>query len=158
MARLSDSIEDFIKSLIAENEKNDIEIKRNELAGQFNCVPSQINYVISTRFSRDKGYLVESRRGGGGCIRITRVEVQHAENEFLKNLMNSIGDTLSQHAATLTLGVVAENALITKREMQIALSSLNDSALSLIAPKDRDRMRAHIMKGILLTIMNNSEF
>ena len=71
--KISDNIENFIRELFGA--ENSIELRRNELASYFNCVPSQINYVIQTRFTTERGYIVESRRGGGGHIRITRVKI-----------------------------------------------------------------------------------
>ena len=88
--KISDSIEHFIREMF--EEKNSIELKRNELAQYFNCVPSQINYVISTRFTTERGYVVESRRGGGGHIRITRINL--GRNEQIMHIINSIGSAL----------------------------------------------------------------
>ena len=73
MRLLSDCIEDFIKTLM-EDETHEIELRRNELAEHFQCAPSQINYVLATRFSVDHGYIIESRRGGGGFVRIVRIQ------------------------------------------------------------------------------------
>ncbi|MDO5311272.1 MAG: CtsR family transcriptional regulator [Clostridia bacterium] len=91
--KLSNLIEDFIKEMISEDKSGEVELKRNELADRFGCVPSQINYVISTRFSPERGYIVESRRGGGGYIRITRV-VPKGGN-MMMHAVNSIGKYLS---------------------------------------------------------------
>ncbi|WDC85503.1 CtsR family transcriptional regulator [Caloramator sp. mosi_1] len=98
MARLSDIIEDFIKQMLETSEQNVLEIQRNELANIFNCAPSQINYVLTTRFTIDKGYYIESRRGGGGCIRITRVELD--KNQYIKRVIKeNIMDSLTQSDA-----------------------------------------------------------
>lgn len=79
--RLSDTIESFIKQMLGASEENGVELKRNELAEYFGCAPSQINYVLATRFTPDHGYVVESHRGGGGCIRI--VHVERDQGDFL---------------------------------------------------------------------------
>ena len=81
MARLSDIIENFIKAVLSENGGQQVQIQRNELAGQFRCAPSQINYVLTTRFTYDKGYVIESRRGGGGYIIIKQVTKDRASAE-----------------------------------------------------------------------------
>ena len=91
MARLTDIIEKFIKEMISEDEENKVLIQRNELADQFRCAPSQINYVLSTRFTYAKGYIIESRRGGGGYISIKKIE--HKCPVSTKKMLNeSIGD------------------------------------------------------------------
>ena len=92
--RLSDSIETFIKALLAEDEQS-VELKRNELAEYFGCAPSQINYVLATRFTLDDGYVIESRRGGGGYIRIVRV--MGSDQQQLMYLINErIGQSITE--------------------------------------------------------------
>ena len=78
MAKISNSIEDFLLAMLKEAEGS-LEIQRSLLAERFDCAPSQINYVLTTRFTPYKGYYVESRRGGGGFIRITKVRFPNAE-------------------------------------------------------------------------------
>ncbi len=151
MARLSDSIEEFIKDIISEAERGEAEIQRNELATRFNCVPSQINYVIATRFSRDKGYIVESRRGGGGCIRICKIHVDNGSGVYIMEIIKNMGEMVSQHAAGLIIGGLFEKDIITKREAQLMLSAINDKTLQQVSPRDRDRMRAEILRGMLMT-------
>ena len=92
--KLSNIIEDFINDLLSQTVSGEVELKRNALADRFSCVPSQINYVIATRFSPERGYLVESRRGGGGYIRITRVAISD-EGTKLMHVINSIGESIS---------------------------------------------------------------
>ena len=94
--KLSNIIEEFIKEMLAEN--REIELQRNELATRFNCVPSQINYVISTRFSPERGYSVESRRGGGGYIRITRTAPR--DESYIIHAVKSIGNSITQSSTT----------------------------------------------------------
>ena len=88
--RLSDTIEQFIKTMLTHDE-NEIELKRNELAEYFNCAPSQINYVLATRFTPDHGYLIQSRRGGGGYIRIFRMQ-QDTSEQLVYLLEERVGD------------------------------------------------------------------
>lgn len=153
MARLSDSIEEFIKGLISDTEEGEVLIQRNELANRFNCVPSQINYVISTRFSRDKGYFVESRRGGGGCIKICRISFIGESDEYVMGILTSLGEAVSQHGAGLVLQSLFEKNIISEREAKLALSAVNDRTLALINPGDRDRMRAELLKGMLMSVV-----
>ncbi len=153
VARLSDSIEEFIKAVIAATERGEAEIQRNELASRFNCVPSQINYVIATRFSRDKGYIVESRRGGGGCIRICRVTAEDGVGAYIMGILESMGESVSQHGAGLIIGSLFEKRVITEREAKVMLSAVNDKTFRLVRPQDRDLMRAEILKGMLMTVV-----
>ncbi len=115
MAKLSDIIEAFIKDLIDDTDGY-IEIQRNELASQFNCVPSQINYVIDTRFTTDKGYYVESRRGGGGHIRIRRVRIKHKDKNYLMHAVASMGDSISQQTAYAFINNFVDYDIISEKE------------------------------------------
>ncbi len=145
---LSNIIEEFLKELIHE-ENGEIEIKRNELAGKFNCVPSQINYVISTRFSPERGYKVESRRGGGGYIRIT--QIGYDEESGVMRLIGLIGDYLSFQNSESIIKNLYENGIIDKKTANIILSAVSDNSLIIKQP-ERDIVRAKIMKNILLKI------
>lgn len=98
MRNISDIIEKYLKSILHESPEGTIEIQRNELADQFSCVPSQINYVISTRFTLEKGYLVESKRGGGGYVRIRRIQLP-GPTSLHTHLHETIGDEIGQSAA-----------------------------------------------------------
>ena len=98
--RLSDLIEQYIKDLMAEN-GDSTEFGRNELAQYFNCVPSQINYVISTRFSPERGYYVESRRGGGGNIKIKRIDI--TKDRYIMHVVNSINNVITQQEADIII-------------------------------------------------------
>ena len=112
--RLSDTIESFIKQLLSQDE-TEVELKRNELAEYFGCAPSQINYVLATRFTPDHGYVIESRRGGGGYIRIVRV-VQSTGQHLLYLIHERIGETISETEAAHIIGQLAERKLITAQE------------------------------------------
>lgn len=150
MARLSDIIEDFIKDMLQNTQKSQLEIKRNELASYFRCAPSQINYVLTTRFTLDKGYYIESKRGGGGYILLTRMEIN--ENKPLADLLNEkIGDSITCDAASGLLNGLLDLNIITQRELQIIKMALNDRILSSI--NNRNKLRAEILKGILIVIL-----
>lgn len=152
MPRLSDIIEEFIKGLFDETEDGILEIQRNELATRFGCAPSQINYVLMTRFNTDKGYYIESRRGGGGSIRITRVCFDG--REYLNNLLSDkIGSAVSQREAESYIDTFLENGLITKRESMVMKAAVNDKALN-VQPQARDYIRACILKSMLIVLIN----
>ena len=148
MVRMTDVIEEFLKDLIKE-EDGSIEIQRNELASHFNCVPSQINYVISTRFSNKHGYLVESRRGGGGSIKIRKVNIR--KPDFIMHIMKSIGKTQSQQMAYSYITNLYENRVITRSELRLLMAATSDQVLKINQPY-RDIIRANILKNMLLTI------
>ena len=147
-------IEEFIKAMLDEDEMSSIEIQRNELAGHFKCVPSQINYVISTRFSPEKGYIVESRRGGGGCIRICRVRVEKSAEAYLMHVASSIGDEITQHHAGIFINNFVGNGVLTRREGLMAESVTSDKALAVVPPSERDSLRAEILKRIILSLLS----
>ncbi len=149
--KISDTIEMFIRDMLAEDQS--IELKRNELANYFKCVPSQINYVISTRFTNERGYCVESRRGGGGFIKITRVS-GGGEVNALMHVLNSIGD----HLDVMTMDAIVKNLyggnLITEREAKLILASCGSSALREINDGEfKNRIRSTIFKNILINLM-----
>lgn len=151
MARISDKIASFIYTLIDENEKEETIIQRNDLADKFNCAPSQINYVLTTRFTTEKGYLIESRRGGGGYIIIRRVEYNSKEKQ-LDAINKAIGNSLTYNAAVLLIEHLYDTKLITKREFEIIKMSINDRTLGVA--EDRNKLRAEILKGIIMVILS----
>ena len=144
--RLSDLIEDFIKEML-ENDDEAI-IQRNDLAGKFNCVPSQINYVISTRFTPTQGYYVESQRGGGGYIKIEKVNV--TKSSYLMHIINSIGDKITAKEVEIFVKNFLDNNIINKREARLIRSATNEKALNV---KDNDELRAKIFKNMLITLV-----
>jgi transcriptional regulator CtsR len=151
MARLSDIIEEFIKQLIDENEEDMLEIQRNELANHFDCAPSQINYVLDTRFTVEKGYYIESRRGGGGCIKITRINI--GKNDYIRNVIwNNIGNSLTQQEAEGYIKLFEERGYITQRESILMRAVINDKTLYL-SPALRDQLRAQILKTMLISVI-----
>lgn len=154
MSNLSDIIEGFIKELLEANSQRAIEIQRNILAQQFDCSPSQINYVLTTRFGNDKGYMVESRRGGGGYIRILKVSTSIEEE--LKNFLNeSIGDSVTLNKALNLISALRERKIITDREQRIMQSILGDRALKGVVYEDRNKIRADVLKEMILASAEN---
>ena len=149
--RLSDSIEQFIKELLNE-ESTEVELKRNELAEYFGCAPSQINYVLATRFSPDHGYLTESRRGGGGYIRIVRV-VQAGYQRLMYLVHDSRGGSLEEEECLRLISQLKEQRIVTADEAALMASSISTRALSVPVPDSlKNAMRAKMMKSMLMTI------
>ena len=149
--RLSDSIEQFIKELLSQ-ESTEVELKRNELAEYFGCAPSQINYVLATRFSPDHGYLTESRRGGGGYIRIVRV-VQSGSQRLMYLVNDRIGDSIGEEECLRLISQLKEQMIVTADEAALMASAVSTRALSVPVPDMlKDAMRAKMMKSMLMTI------
>ena len=147
--KLSNHIEDFIKEMISEDKSGEVELKRNELADRFGCVPSQINYVISTRFSPERGYIVESRRGGGGYIRITRV-VPKGGNMTM-HAVNSIGKYLSYTDSLAIIRNCFDYDLITENEAKLMMAAMSEKSIPLKQP-EQDFVRAGLLKNMLVTL------
>lgn len=154
VSKLSDIIEEFIKELMDANPNSVIEIQRNLLAHQFDCSPSQINYVLTTRFNNDRGYIVESRRGGGGCIKIFKVQTSR-QDDLDKILSNSIGDSITMNKSLDLIDLLYERELITPREHKILKSSISDRALNKVYYDERNKLRADILKEIILAIFED---
>ena len=148
---VSDLIARFILDAL-EDSDGSAELQRSMLAERFNCVPSQINYVISTRFSPERGYLVESRRGGGGYIRITRVN--RDPRELVMHTVNAIGPELDKATAAAFVSNIYETGMIDKQTARLLLASVSDKALRPVAPADRDTLRASILKYMLVTLIS----
>ncbi|MFO7635786.1 MAG: CtsR family transcriptional regulator [Clostridia bacterium] len=151
MARLSDLIEEFIKGMINDTE-GEIEIQRNELASQFNCVPSQINYVISTRFNSERGYFVESRRGGGGYIRIRSLS-NAKPTDYLMHVILSMGEVVSQHSANLYIDNFIDYEIISPRDGLLIKAAVNDKSLKNVEVINRDKVRADLIKNMLVRLV-----
>lgn len=149
--RLSDTIEQFIKALLDEDDQ-DIELKRNELAQYFGCAPSQINYVLSTRFTPDHGYVIESRRGGGGCIRIMRMQSNSAE-QLIYLIHQRIGDAITNSEAARLLVQLVERGVLTLQEAKMITYAISPQSLSVPIPEMiKDTLRAKIMRNMLLAV------
>jgi len=151
VASLCDIIETFIKQMITDT-NGSIEIQRNELASQFNCVPSQINYVISTRFTTDRGYYVESRRGGGGHVRIKRINITIPGN-YLMHIVSSMGSSISQQSAEVFINNFVDYEVISEREGFIMRAATSDKVIGGIPMPDRDIVRATQLKNMILSLL-----
>ncbi|MBM7544921.1 transcriptional regulator CtsR [Weissella beninensis] len=143
---VSDIIEKYLKEIINKNEH--VEIRRAEIAQQFNVVPSQINYVIKTRFTIQNGYLVQSKRGGSGYIRIAKVNLV-GDDQILKMVMTAIGDSVSEHDAFAVIQSLYADELLTRREANLILAALDKETLQLNDRKLENNLRARILVGVL---------
>lgn len=151
MARLSDVIERFLKAMLKETEDGIIEIQRNELAEYFDCAPSQINYVLTTRFTSERGYYIESRRGGGGYIRVVSASIE--ENDYINDLMiNVIGDSLNRQKAYGIIEDFVEEDLLTEREGELIKVVLSDSSIG--KNVESNKLRASIFKNVLIILID----
>ena len=150
---VSDLIARFILDELNDRDGS-AELQRSMLAERFNCVPSQINYVISTRFSPEHGYLVESRRGGGGYIRITRVQV-NTPRQLIMHTINSIGESLDLPTAAAFLSNAVGSAALSEEAGSIMLSALSDNALRTVPRQYRDALRASMLKYMLLQTISD---
>lgn len=148
--KLSDLITERILSIL-EKEEGKAEIQRNELAAVFGCVPSQINYVLTSRFTPEQGYIVESRRGGGGYIRISRVAL--GRDATMMHVINSVGDTLDQATARAILVNMTHQSIIAANVSKLISSAISDQNFREMPPKIRDTIRANILKNMLLTTL-----
>jgi len=144
---ISDIIAGFIDEMIG-NTGGIAELQRVDLANRFNCVPSQINYVIATRFSPEHGYIVESRRGGGGFIRISRVAME--PERLIMHTVNAIGDRVDINTATALIANLRQGSAISGAEARLILSAIGNNALKPAQPEERNMLRASILKHILI--------
>ena len=145
--KISDSIESFIRDLL--EAQTSVELKRNELASYFNCVPSQINYVIQTRFTTERGFMVESRRGGGGYVKITRVEL--GNNDMIEHILGSLGRSVDIMTIEAILNSLYVNNVIGSAEAKIIMTACSNNALSAIPDGPlKNKVRADIFKNLLL--------
>ena len=153
MAQLSDSIEHFIKELMSEDQH--IELRRNELAQHFGCAPSQINYVLATRFSVDHGYIIESRRGGGGYVRIVRMQARGGQN-LLETLLQRVGNSIDEESANAIISNLLERKMVTPGEAKLMRSAVARNALALPL-STKDVLRAAVFRNMLVQVFRNLE-
>ena len=143
-------IEDFIKDLF--DDEDIIDIQRNDLAEKFNCVPSQINYVISTRFKPSQGYYVESKRGGGGHITIKKINI--TKSNYLMHIISSVGDKITAQEVIIFIRNLLSYVIVTETEAKLLKVATSDNVLT-VDPKDRDELRANIFKNMLLNLVED---
>lgn len=151
MARLSDIIESFIKDMLSESKGDQVQIQRNELADQFRCAPSQINYVLTTRFTSEKGYVIESRRGGGGHIIIKQMTYD-GTNQRSRLIYEAIGHNITYHNSISVIQNLYDMKIISDREKELMKIAINDRTL--IEVEDKNKIRADILKGMLTTVLS----
>ncbi|MCI8802140.1 MAG: CtsR family transcriptional regulator [Oscillibacter sp.] len=145
---ISDLIAAFLQESLEESGDGVLEVQRSDLAQRFNCVPSQINYVMSTRFSPERGYIVESRRGGNGYIRITRVRVDR--QTLLMHVINSLGEGVDLPSVRAILANLAEAEALEETLARTILAAVNDKALAAVPRQNRDAVRADILRNVLI--------
>ncbi len=154
MAILADQIEVYIKNLLALSQTGIIELKRTDLAETFLCVPSQINYVLSTRFNTQQGYVVESRRGGGGYLRIIKLSMNN-DAEFQRLLTAANGQKVSRQTGEILLDRLVDEEFISMRESLIIKAMIDDSVLK-VADNNSELLRGNLLNALLVTLMREN--
>ena len=147
--RMSDLVAKYIMEML-EQQDGCAEIQRNELAGNLGCVPSQINYVITSRFTPEQGYIVESRRGGGGYIRISRVKMD--KGTALMHIINSVGASLDKATAEAMINNMLQRNMLLLETARAIAAALSDRTLKNVEQEKRDTVRADLLKNMLLTL------
>ncbi|MCL6476787.1 MAG: CtsR family transcriptional regulator [Peptococcaceae bacterium] len=155
MSNISDLIEKYLKKLLEASKHGQVEIQRNELAEKFDCVPSQINYVLSTRFSVEHGFIVESRRGGGGFVRIIKVPMDE-KVDIVSHLCDLIGSSISQQGADGIVRRLLDEGLVSEREAAVMKAALSRDVLRIALPA-RDQLRALILRAMTIALLQFSD-
>ncbi len=155
MGTMSDAIESFLHNLFGASGDTTVEIQRAELASMFSCAPSQINYVLQTRFVLERGYYVESRRGGGGYIRITKASDSQAK--LLGFALAYCNQPLGQRQAGHLVAMLNNEGLVTGRESRLILAALDQCALSSGIERRADALRSDLLRALLGTLITREE-
>ena len=149
MAGISDLIEEFLLDTIGDDNK--MMISRNSLASHFSCAPSQINYVLATRFNHDKGYLVESKRGGSGYI--TLIRLSDEKGDYLNDLIHDVSsETFSATRCNAILQKMIRDGIVSSREARIIGSAVSDKCF-MATNSSKDVLRSVVFKNILIQLM-----
>ncbi len=149
MSSLSDKIEKYLRNLIKQYE-GEVEIKRNRLADDFNCAPSQINYVLDTRFTVERGFIIESRRGGGGYVRIIKVKL-NSKNEAMKNIIKQLEGPLQPKEAKGIIKRLYENNIIKQRDRVLLEAAVSKESIG-FDKEEQNKIRAQVLKNTLKAI------
>lgn len=152
MSSLADHIEAYIKRMLRSSQTNSVELSRAQMADDFSCVPSQINYVLSTRFTLERGYIVESRRGGGGYIRIGHVQVDDSY-AHAANLLKSIGSELDEKQMEDILAYLKDHHVITPRQLQLIKGIVQQEVGSI--GQGKNVLRASLVRALLFLIIES---
>ena len=143
---ISDIIEAYLKKILADNEQ--IEIRRSEIAKLFNCVPSQINYVINTRFTEQRGYVVNSKRGGGGYIRLVKVQFL-GDRDFLEALIENVDTQISQADTLAIIQKLYDEQILSQKEGNLILAATSPQTLAVNNKQLEEQLRAQILVAVL---------
>ena len=141
--------------MLNESGENVAEIQRNEFAGLIGCAPSQINYVLSSRFTPEHGYIIESRRGGGGFVRIRKVPM--GKNEYLSRFFHAVGLSLDSESARIYLGELVKAQILSDKEGELLAAALSRRALSSLPRGVHEKVRAEIFRSVILELLNREE-
>lgn len=148
--KMTDLIADMILDMFDDNQQT-IQIQRNDLASRIGCVPSQINYVITSRFTPEQGYRIESRRGGGGCIYITRADTK---GSAFVSLINSIGNEIDERTANAHIYNLNYQNMIDEKSAKILMAGVADANFRGVAPEAKNQVRASLLKRMLLAYID----
>jgi transcriptional regulator CtsR len=155
ISSMAQRIEKYIRNLLEESNGR-LRLQRHELADIFNCVPSQINYVLKTRFTPERGYVVESQRGGGGFIEIQQLTYTHSTEDVMFSTFAFIGEDVSQMQAIHLILNLEDRRIVTKREGAMLRAIIHRNNLNIDLPY-RDYIRAQLLKAALAALMKTEE-
>jgi transcriptional regulator CtsR len=152
VSTLSDHIEAHIKAMLSSSKTNSVELSRAQMADDFSCVPSQINYVLSTRFTLERGYIVESRRGGGGYIRIGHLQVADGYAHAI-SLLRSIGSELGDKQMENVIAYLRDHHVISPRQLQLVRGIVQQEVGTI--SQGKDVLRASLVRSLLFLIIES---